>query len=116
VLGQSLTDLQGREWPMAGLLPHRTRMAVRLTLGYREAIAACSWGWLRAGRMVRGHEFHRSEQLPGTTHAPLFRWQARREGLVQGNVAATYLHHHWGDRAADLADWVGLLRKADEGI
>ncbi len=91
-------------------------MSPRLGLGNREAIAQSSWGWLRAGTVVRGHEFHRSECLPGSGHPGLFRWQEQQEGLLQGSIAASYLHHHWGDRSADLAAWLGDLRKADEGI
>ncbi len=115
VLGQTLTDLQGQSWPMAGLLPHATRMASRLTLGYREAMVTQGWGWLRRGEQVRGHEFHRSELLPAAT-APLFRWQEHRDGLVVGRVAASYLHHHWGDRPTGIRTWLSDLRKADEGI
>ena len=38
-LTRSITDLDGRTYPMAGALPGRSVMAGRLTLGYREVIA-----------------------------------------------------------------------------
>ncbi len=67
VLGETLTDADGVEHRMLGLLGHATSFARRrLNLGYREArfLAACPLG--PAGALIRGHEFHyASTTVPG---------------------------------------------------
>ncbi|WP_027759472.1 cobyrinate a,c-diamide synthase [Streptomyces sp. AA1529] len=89
-------ELDGK--PMCGVLDARGRMAERLTLGYREAVAVADSALAEAGTRVRGHEFHRTELLPGAGQVPawgLVRPERRTEGFVQGNVHASYLHVHW---------------------
>jgi cobyrinic acid a,c-diamide synthase len=92
------TELDGHE--MCGALPARAFMSGRLTLGYRDAVAASATPWLAAGRAVRGHEFHYGgvEALgPGAPSA----WQLstrtfeRAEGIVSRGVQASFLHVHW---------------------
>ncbi len=85
---------------MCGALPLRAAMGRRLTLGYREAIAATATPWLAAGERLRGHEFHYSQTEPadGGEHAAWTlsaRGRERREGFVAGAVQASYLHVHW---------------------
>ncbi len=90
-------ELDGHE--MCGVLPARGHMAGRLTLGYREAVAATETPWLQAAEIVRGHEFHYSSVEPLAAAAPAWqlsaRGPARREGFVVGAVQASYLHVHW---------------------
>jgi cobyrinic acid a,c-diamide synthase len=91
-------DLDGHA--MCGVLPARGRMARRLTLGYREAVAATATSWIAAGERVRGHEFHYSAvEATGAAAAPAWsltaRGTTRDEGLVAGGVQASYLHVHW---------------------
>ncbi|WP_369201002.1 cobyrinate a,c-diamide synthase [Streptomyces sp. PU-14G] len=89
-------ELDGK--PMCGVLDARGRMAERLTLGYREAVAVADSALAEAGTRVRGHEFHRTELVPGAGTVPawgLVRPQRRTEGFVQGQVHASYLHVHW---------------------
>jgi cobyrinic acid a,c-diamide synthase len=58
-LGQSIEDLEGRDYAMAGVLPVRSVMqGARLTLGYRTIRATQHTCLLEAGETVRGHEFH----------------------------------------------------------
>ena len=91
-LGETLDDL-----PMCGVLPARGRMAGRLSIGYREAIAqGDSTAW-RAGEAVRGHEFHYST-VDGAGRPAwelAARGTTRPEGFVAGAVHASYLHVHW---------------------
>ncbi|OEV15149.1 hypothetical protein AN220_28780 [Streptomyces nanshensis] len=92
---------------MCGVLDARGRMAERLTLGYREAVAVADSALAEAGTRVRGHEFHRTELLPGAGQVPawgLVRPERRTEGFVQGNVHASYLHVHWA-AAPRMAAW-----------
>jgi cobyrinic acid a,c-diamide synthase len=91
-----LRELDGRA--MCGLLDARARMTDRLTLGYREATAVTATPWLDAGQCVRGHEFHYTEvDSNGTPKAWILsaRGRERPEGIVQGDVQASYLHVHW---------------------
>lgn len=86
---------------MCGALPARAFMAGRLTLGYREAVAATATPWLAAGHALRGHEFHYSkvEALDADAAAAWHlstRSFERPEGMVCGGVQAGYLHVHWG--------------------
>lgn len=107
-------ELDGHE--MCGALPVRARMSERLTLGYREAVAASATPWLDAGERVRGHEFHYTQvepaapvgdsavdASPGTGVPPGLapawtlsaRGKERAEGYAGGGIQASYLHVHW---------------------
>lgn len=91
-------ELDGEE--MCGVLPARGRMTKRLTLGYREALAATATPWLVQGTGVRGHEFHHSTIEPLEEGAPAAwslsaRGATRPDGMVAGAVQAGYLHVHW---------------------
>jgi cobyrinic acid a,c-diamide synthase len=81
--------------PMCGVLDATARMTPRLTLGYRDAVAAGSSVLAQAGATVRGHEFHRTTVAPGNPAAPAWAFGGRKEGFVQGGVHASYLHLHW---------------------
>lgn len=101
-LCRSLTDRQGFEFPMAGLVPARVRMRGRLAaLGYREATAATDHLLLAQGQAARGHEFHYSELTPDETEYPwAWRLAGRKgeilEGYARGNLLASYTHLHFG--------------------
>ncbi len=93
--------------PMCGVLDATARMTPRLTLGYRDAVAAGSSVLTPAGTAVRGHEFHRTTVDPGNPAAPAppaWTFGGRKEGFVQGGVHASYLHLHW-------AGYPGLARR-----
>jgi cobyrinic acid a,c-diamide synthase len=113
VLTEALIDGEGHRWPMAGLIPGVARMTEKLAaLGYRHATAARSNLLTESGDVLRGHEFRYStwecnERLGGNEIA----WQLRGTraqapgdsgGFVSGNLLASYLHIHFGQRA-DLA-------------
>jgi cobyrinic acid a,c-diamide synthase len=91
-------SLDGHE--MCGVLPASGAMAGRLTLGYREAVAATGTPWLAPGDRIRGHEFHYSQVTP-TGSPPSPAWtlssngRTRDDGVVSGGVQAGYLHTHW---------------------
>ncbi|KIR66503.1 MULTISPECIES: cobyrinate a,c-diamide synthase [Micromonospora] len=89
-LGRSLDGA-----PMCGRLDLTARMTGRLTLGYREAVAAADSPVTRAGEPVRGHEFHRTVTDPGHGDTPAWRFDGAAHGFVDGRVHASYLHVHW---------------------
>ena len=100
--------------PMCGVLDADAVMTGRLTLGYRDAVAAAASPLAAEGTRVHGHEFHRTAiraALQGTPAADRAAggqgparsaWHWRQpgggpvaEGFVQGRVHASYLHTHW---------------------
>jgi cobyrinic acid a,c-diamide synthase len=81
--------------PMCGVLDAEARMAGRLTLGYRQAVAAASSVLAGAGQRLRGHEFHYSTVEPAAGQAPAWLLDGRPEGFAAGGVHASYLHTHW---------------------
>ncbi|MFP3990435.1 cobyrinate a,c-diamide synthase [Streptomyces sp. E11-3] len=84
--------------PMCGVLDADARMAERLTLGYREAVAVSDSVLAANGTRMRGHEFHRTVLDPGAGPSPAWGLHApdrRVEGFVQQGVHASYLHTHW---------------------
>jgi cobyrinic acid a,c-diamide synthase len=90
--------------PMCGVLDADAVMTGRLTLGYRDAVAAVTSPLALAGTRVRGHEFHRTAIEAGAprgqgTAASAWHWRQPggpvTEGFVQGQVHASYLHTHW---------------------
>lgn len=79
--------------PMCGVLPASGRMTERLTLGYRQAVAATG-PWDR-GQRVNAHEFHHSTVTPSAGSSPAWRVGDGVEGFASGRVHASYLHPHW---------------------
>lgn len=108
LLGHSLEDSEGREWPMASLLPFRSRPG-SLSLGYRQAWPEADGLLVRRGEELAGHEFHRWQIHSATSGegtpleapvAPLWRlhgWgiTAREEGWSSPRLHASWLHLHW---------------------
>jgi cobyrinic acid a,c-diamide synthase len=85
--------------PMCGVLDATGAMTDRLTLGYRDAVAAAASPLADAGTRVRGHEFHRTAVRPGSGADPAWHWTAAgnavSEGFARSRVHASYLHVHW---------------------
>ena len=72
--------------PMCGVLDATARMTPRLTLGYRDAVAAGASVLAPAGTAVRGHEFHRTTVVPGSPRGP--RMVVRRQSTKASSAAA----------------------------
>lgn len=105
-LSRSIETVEGEVFPMAGILPFRTRMLPRRkALGYTEVKlrGECLLGG--AGSRIRGHEFHYSEIAdmdPGPSMESVYEVHGRKEavprseGYAVGSVLASYVHLHWG--------------------
>jgi cobyrinic acid a,c-diamide synthase len=104
-LGRSLDGV-----PMCGRLDLTARMTGRLTLGYRDAVAAADSPVARAGEPVRGHEFHRTVTDPGHGDRPAWRWDDADHGFVDGRVHASYLHTHWAGQPSTARRLVEACR------
>jgi cobyrinic acid a,c-diamide synthase len=83
---------------MCGVLDVEATMTGRLTLGYRDAVAATDSPLGPAGTRAHGHEFHRT-RVAETTYGNAWHWQTDNgpiaEGFVKDGVHASYLHTHW---------------------
>lgn len=99
VLGEALTDANGRAHRMAGLLPLSTSFAERrLHLGYRR-VALCEDAPLgKRGSRFRGHEFHYATVIVEGDGVPLFRvadsvgTDHGPSGRRRGSVAGSFIH------------------------
>ena len=102
-LTEAIVDDQGREHAMSGLLPGRSAMSGRLTLGYRLGCAAHDSWLFRAGETIRGHEFHYSTWIDRPAGLPAALEVTGRhdgissypEGVCQRNLWASYVHLHF---------------------
>ena len=105
-LGRFIETIEGKRYPMAGILPFGTRMlSSRKALGYTEVVLRrqCLLG--APGTVIRGHEFHYSEIVEPEENAEIDsaydlhlrkHEAARPEGYQKGSVLASYIHLHWG--------------------
>jgi cobyrinic acid a,c-diamide synthase len=91
-LAQSLGDTQGRQWPMAGLLPGCTRMQTRLAALGLQA-------WNTSYGELRGHTFHYSifdTPLESSTHTRAHPVGAQGETIYRrGSLTASYFHAYF---------------------
>ena len=98
-LGKSLTDQEGKVWPMAGVLPIEcTMQGARLHLGYRSMEIN--------GKVFKGHEFHYSKivQKGSDPNCTILTFQRNAKGekvdtelFRYKNVIAGYTHWYWGE-------------------
>jgi cobyrinic acid a,c-diamide synthase len=105
VLADAIADVEGRSWPMAGLLPGRVLMQPRLAGLGGQAMPT------KAGEL-RGHTFHYSRF--DTPLAPVA-WTSKHPSGAQGeavyrvgSLTASYFHGFFASNPAAAAS---LLRK-----
>lgn len=99
VLGETLTDAEGTEHQMLGLLSHRTSFATRkFNLGYRRAVLTGDLSFAGAGAALRGHEYHYATVVDPGTDTPLATlsdgWgnELGPSGGRRGQVSGTFFH------------------------
>lgn len=117
-LGQSLTALDDRSFPMAGVLPLAFEMTAKLVqFGYVdvELIENCLLG--EKGKTVRGHSFHHSRvQIQSTMPlAYCVRYslsgKSEQEGFIYKNVLASYIHLPFRTNATLVPSLVEALHR-----
>lgn len=115
-LCRSLADLDGHEFPMAGLYPFAARMQARLrSLGYRRPQVMRDCLLAPAGAVLHGHEFHYSTIDTDGVAVPAayVLEEGRPEGFVAcGQTLAGYVHLHWGRTPEAAARFVEACRAA----
>ncbi len=99
VLGESLVDASGTEWPMAGLLGVKTSFAKRkMMLGYRDVTLEADGILGSKGTRLRGHEFHYATILDLGSDAPLvmardaYGTPPAASGSRRGHVTGSFFH------------------------
>ena len=100
-LGRSLSDLEGNQHSMVGVIPAVSAMSdERLVLGYREVESRTDNPLMGRGHRVRAHEFHWSTlEAPPTDEESVYRvvdQKNRPDGFHVGSVWASYVHIHLG--------------------
>jgi cobyrinic acid a,c-diamide synthase len=122
VLTQGIETLEGRRYPLVGLLPVWTRMLPRLkSLGYVQVQLIRDSLWGTKGDCLRGHEFHYSELLGNPCDQgvwqPVYALTKRRrqgitpEGFQSGQVLASYAHLHWASKPQAVEAFIGNCEK-----
>ena len=115
---ESLTDLHGTSYEMAGVFPARATMLPRLQrLGYVEVVALAGHLFLDAGEKIRGHEFHYSaiSDMPATIQRTC-RVTRRKDkaGFAEGfrihNTLAGYMHLHFASNTCFAESFVRSCR------
>ncbi|HEY2526173.1 MAG TPA: cobyrinate a,c-diamide synthase [Candidatus Binataceae bacterium] len=101
-LSAGIRTLDGRSWPMVGLVASEAVMSGRLqALGYVEVETRAESVLGPGGLRMRGHQFRYSTLTPDPermerVYAVRPRWgEAFVEGYRTGNVLASYVHIHW---------------------
>ncbi len=114
-LGESLTDSNGRSFPMCSVIPGKSRMTPKLrSLGYREVSTLTKTPFGPAGTTIRGHEFHWSEMEITKTCPSLYCQKNRRGderlcGIHLNNILASYIHLHFSATPQVINSWYKLL-------
>jgi cobyrinic acid a,c-diamide synthase len=126
-LCRDLETVEGKRYPMAGLLPAATKMHRGLqALSYVSVTLKEDSLWGRAGDTVRGHEFHYSTLTANPAGIegwrPVYSVKKRWDdapvegGFQKGNVLASYVHLHLPSRPAALEYFIHTCTRkpADE--
>jgi cobyrinic acid a,c-diamide synthase len=119
-LSEKITDRDGKEWPMVGVLPFSTRMLPKLKrLGYKEVTLLDDTCLGKKGDTLRGHEFHYSEICGDPECDKVYNVLSRSgkqniEGYVSGSVLASYIHLHLGSLPGAASHFVNTMRKSKD--
>lgn len=104
VLGKSLKDKNGQEWPMSGVMPFFSQMEQkRVALGYVNILCQQDNLWGNKGEQIRGHEFHYSRLEVDPRQADMAtvvlkkpsQETGRLDGYQRDKVLAGYAHIPW---------------------
>lgn len=110
-LGRSITDFEGREVPLAGIIPMKAEMTRRLQgIGYRRGVLREDTFLGPRGTTVQGHEFHYSRVTYDQEFPPAYELfkgvqSDRMEGYARDNIVASYLHLHFSGQSELLEHW-----------
>lgn len=110
-LTESITNTEGIEHHMVGLIPGKVKMQQKLAaLGYREIFGREGNFLIDHNQEAKGHEFHYStfegaEALP-TAYEVKSRFSKKSEGYLKGNLVAGYTHFHFVSNPKLVERWI----------
>ena len=112
LLGKSIYDLDGKEHPMAGILPFKAKKS-NLKIGYREAISKSKSPITYPGNKLIGHEFHRWEIIERSDDKRIksiwdikgWNISIKNEGFCNNLIHASWLHIHWASSPKVIENW-----------
>ena len=118
LLGESIFDIEGREYSMAGILPFKAKKG-NLKIGYREATSKNKSPITTLGSKLIGHEFHRWEIINERYNSkinPLWDlkgWniKIKNEGFCNHLIHASWVHLHWASSPLILENWKRTVMK-----
>lgn len=102
-LSESIQDFQGNISQMLGIIPTKTVMTQKLTLGYRQVITLQNNCFTNQHQILWGHEFHRSQisKFPDKPLLEIKSLYSQESSSYQGwkhhQIFASYLHFHFGN-------------------
>lgn len=121
-LAETLENLEGERYSMAGVLPTIVHMTPRrMVLGYAEVSFVASTPLGDAGALARGHEFHFStiDPVPASvTRAYRVSGRGggdRLEGYLVGRALISYVHLHFGSNPPLAQNFVDACVAARKG-
>jgi cobyrinic acid a,c-diamide synthase len=102
-LSEIIQDFQDQQWKMLGILPNKTIMSQKLTLGYRQAKVLEDNCFAYQNTELKGHEFHRAKNS-NIPNSPLLEikdlYQQKTlsyQGWKSSHIFASYLHLHFAN-------------------
>lgn len=115
-LTESITNTEGQEYPMVGLIPGKVTMQKKLAaLGYREIFGTEGNFLITPELQAKGHEFHYStyEREEGSPHAyeTKGRFGKKQEGYLKGNLVAGYTHFHFASNPELVRRWIQACKQ-----
>ncbi len=118
LLGESLFDLEGKEYSMAGVLPFKAKKG-NLKIGYREILGIDRSPIIEPGDKLIGHEFHRWRiETRSNSHEINQPWETKgwdikkkKEGFSNNLVHASWIHLHWASSPIILRNWMKTLKR-----
>ena len=116
MLGKSLTDLEGQQHAMAGLLPFQASRG-QLQVGYRQLTPRRDGLLVRRGEQLQGHEFHRwtlhhrRDPQDASVLWEVEGWRRERESEGWGTrtIHASWVHLHWASSTTICSRWRNAL-------
>jgi cobyrinic acid a,c-diamide synthase len=119
-LSQQLSTVDGRVYPMLGILPLNMEMTNKLVdFGYVTVTFTQNCLLGPAGTTLRGHSFHYSRICSHCEVATSYQvdfslsGKQQREGFTRGNVLASYVHLHFGANPTVAQHFAGALRQKE---
>ena len=95
----NLIDLDGKAWPMLGLVDTDVRMTPRLSMefGYVTLTGQEDQAMIKKGEKIRAHEFHYSRADRRGSSCMIEKYSGKKwEGIyAQGNILAGYPHFYF---------------------